>query len=48
LRRSPVILPIPGTSSIGHLEQNVAAALLRLSDEEYQKLFSVPALVASR
>jgi aryl-alcohol dehydrogenase-like predicted oxidoreductase len=48
LRRSPVILPIPGTSSIGHLEQNVAAASLRLSDEEYQKLFSVPALVASR
>jgi pyridoxine 4-dehydrogenase len=48
LRRSPVILPIPGTSSIEHLEQNVAAASLRLSDEEYQKLFSVPALVASR
>jgi pyridoxine 4-dehydrogenase len=48
LRRSPVILPIPGTSSIEHLEQNVAAASLRLSDEEYQKLFAVPALVASR
>jgi pyridoxine 4-dehydrogenase len=48
LRRSPVILPIPGTSSIEHLEQNIAAASLRLSDEEYQKLFAVPALVASR
>src|ERR1700688_314844 len=48
LRRSPVILPIPGTSLIEHLEQNVAAASLRLSDEEYQKLFAVPALVASR
>jgi aryl-alcohol dehydrogenase-like predicted oxidoreductase len=42
------MLPIPGTSSIEHLEQNVAAASLRLSDEEYQKLFAVPALVASR
>src|SRR6266446_1493968 len=48
LKRSPVMLPIPGTSSIEHLEQNVAAASLRLSDEEYQKLFAVPALVASR
>jgi pyridoxine 4-dehydrogenase len=48
LRRSPIMLPIPGTSSIEHLEQNVAAASLRLTDEEYQKLFAVPALVASR
>jgi len=48
LQRSPVMLPIPGTSSIEHLEQNVAAASLRLSDEEYRKLFAVPALVASR
>jgi len=48
LRRSPLMLPIPGTSSTEHLEQNVAAASLRLTDEEYQKLFAVPALVASR
>jgi len=48
LRRAPIMLPIPGTSSIEHLEQNVAAASLHLSDEEYQKLFAVPALVASR
>ena len=48
LRRSPIMLPIPGTSSIEHLEQNVAAASLRLSDEEFQKLFTVPALAASR
>jgi len=48
LRRSPIMLPIPGTSSIEHLEQNVAAASLHLSDVEYQKLFAVPALVASR
>jgi aryl-alcohol dehydrogenase-like predicted oxidoreductase len=48
LRRSPNMLPIPGTSSIEHLEQNVAAGALRLTDEEYQKLFAVPALVAAR
>jgi pyridoxine 4-dehydrogenase len=48
LQRSPIMLPIPGTSSIEHLEQNVAAASLRLSDEEFQKLFAVPALAASR
>jgi pyridoxine 4-dehydrogenase len=48
LRRSPIMLPIPGTSSIEHLEQNVAAASLRISDEEFQKLFTVPALAASR
>ena len=35
LRRSPVLLPIPGTSSVAHLEQNVAAADIVLSDEEF-------------
>ena len=48
LRRSPVMLPIPGTSSIDHLEQNVAAASLRLSEEEYEQLAGVPELVESR
>jgi aryl-alcohol dehydrogenase-like predicted oxidoreductase len=48
LKRSPVMLPIPGTSSIEHLEENVAAASLRLTDEEYQQLFRVPELAASR
>ncbi len=48
LRRSPIMLPIPGTSSIEHLEQNVAAASLRLSDEDYRKLSGVSALAASR
>ncbi len=48
LRRSPHMLPIPGTSSVEHLEENVAAASLRLTDEEFKKLFAVPALVASR
>ncbi len=48
LRRSPIMLPIPGTSSIEHLEQNVAAASLRLAEEEYEQLSRVPALAASR
>jgi aryl-alcohol dehydrogenase-like predicted oxidoreductase len=43
-----MMLPIPGTSSIEHLEQNVAAAGLRLSEEEYQKLSRVPAMAATR
>jgi aryl-alcohol dehydrogenase-like predicted oxidoreductase len=34
LQRSPVMLPIPGTSSIAHLEENVAAAEIRLTDDE--------------
>src|SRR2546428_513181 len=48
LRRSPMMLPIPGTSSIEHLEQNVAAASLCLAEEDYEKLSRVPELVASR
>ena len=48
LRRSPMMLPIPGTSSIEHLEQNVAAASLSLTDEDYQTLSRVPALAATR
>jgi len=48
LRRSPNMLPIPGTSSIEHLEQNVAAASLRLTKEEYEELSGVPELVGSR
>src|ERR1700681_1755009 len=48
LHRSPMMLPIPGTSSIEHLEQNVAAASLRLSEEEYEKLSRVPAMAATR
>jgi aryl-alcohol dehydrogenase-like predicted oxidoreductase len=38
LQHSPVMLPIPGTSSIAHLEENVAAARLRLSDEELARV----------
>jgi aryl-alcohol dehydrogenase-like predicted oxidoreductase len=48
LRRSPMMLPIPGTSSIEHLEQNVAAASLRLSEEDYEELAHVPELLATR
>ena len=48
LRRSPIMLPIPGTSSVEHLEENVAGASLRLTDEEYEQLAEVPELVASR
>ncbi len=38
LKRSPVMLPIPGTSSVAHLEENVAAASLQLTDEEFNAL----------
>jgi aryl-alcohol dehydrogenase-like predicted oxidoreductase len=38
LHRSPVMLPIPGTSSVKHLEENVAAAEIRLSPEEWESL----------
>src|ERR1700686_2713473 len=48
LRRSPIMLPIPGTSSVEHLEQNVAAASLRLTQEEFEELAAVPELVGSR
>ena len=48
LRRSPIMLPIPGTSSADHLEENVASASLQLSDEEFENLAGVPQLVATR
>jgi len=48
LQRSKVMLPIPGTTSIEHLEENVAAATLRLTNEEFERLADVPELVASR
>ncbi|TCR66561.1 aldo/keto reductase [Bosea sp. BK604] len=38
LKRSPVMLPIPGTSQVAHLEENVAAAALALSDDEFAGL----------
>lgn len=41
LRRSPVMLPIPGTSSVAHLEENVGAAGFQLSDAEFAELGAV-------
>jgi pyridoxine 4-dehydrogenase len=38
LHRSPMMLPIPGTSKVAHLEENVAAAALRLSDDDLAAL----------
>jgi len=38
LRRSPVMLPIPGTGSVAHLEENCAAAGVTLTDDEYDRL----------
>src|SRR5215469_9051179 len=48
LKRSPVMLPIPGTSSVKHLEENIAGASLRLTTQEYEALSRVPQLVATR
>jgi aryl-alcohol dehydrogenase-like predicted oxidoreductase len=41
LKRSPVMLPIPGTSRVTHLEENMAAATLALTDEEFGELDAV-------
>ena len=41
LKRSPVMLPIPGTSKVSHLEENVAAASLELSDDDFRALDKV-------
>ena len=38
LRRSPVMLPIPGTGKVKHLQENVAAAALTLSDDDFRAL----------
>jgi pyridoxine 4-dehydrogenase len=38
LKRSPVMLPIPGTSSVAHLDQNLGAAELELTDEQFAAL----------
>ncbi len=41
LMRSPVMLLIPGTSSVEHLEENVAAASLRLEEEEFEEIATI-------
>jgi len=48
LARSPIILPIPGTSSIEHLEEDIGGASLALSEGECERLAGVPRLVATR
>jgi pyridoxine 4-dehydrogenase len=41
LMRSPVMLLIPGTSSVEHLEENIAAASLRLEEEEFEEIATI-------
>jgi pyridoxine 4-dehydrogenase len=41
LKRSPVILPIPGTSTVAHLEDNIGAAALELTDEQLDALSAI-------
>jgi pyridoxine 4-dehydrogenase len=48
LQRSPIMLPIPGTSSVAHLQENIAATLLRLTPEEFERLAGVTELVSTR
>lgn len=45
LKRSPAMLPIPGTSSVAHLEQNVAAAEITITDDEFDTLAAAGAAV---
>lgn len=47
LKRSPVMLPIPGTSSVAHLEENVAAAEITLSDDEFETLAAAGAQLSA-
>lgn len=47
LRRSPVTLPIPGTSRVAHLDQNIAAAGIELSNEEMSRLTEAAGSVAA-
>jgi aryl-alcohol dehydrogenase-like predicted oxidoreductase len=44
LRRSPVILPIPGTASLEHLEENMGATQVTLSDDQFEAIAQAPAL----
>jgi pyridoxine 4-dehydrogenase len=46
LKRSPIMLPIPGTSSIAHLEENVQAASLQLAEEEFLELTGITELAS--
>jgi aryl-alcohol dehydrogenase-like predicted oxidoreductase len=48
LRRSPMMLPIPGTSSVKHVEENMLGGSLKLTDKEFEELAEVPELAFSR
>ena len=43
LKRSPVMVPIPGTGSVDHLEENMAAAELELDDDTYAEITAAAA-----
>ena len=47
LQRSPVMVPIPGTSSVAHLEENIAAAGLKLPDQVFARLSAITPAPAS-
>src|SRR5262249_12493706 len=47
LHRSPVMLPIPGTSSVAHLEENMKAAQVSLSSEEMKEIESAARAIAA-
>jgi pyridoxine 4-dehydrogenase len=47
LRRSPMMLPIPGTSSVAHVEENIAAAGLKLPDSVFERLSGITPAPAS-
>jgi aryl-alcohol dehydrogenase-like predicted oxidoreductase len=46
LKRSPIMLPIPGTSSVAHLAENVESASLQLSENEYLELTGLTKLAS--
>src|SRR5260221_7393890 len=46
LKRSPIMVPIPGTSSLAHLEENMQAASLQLTDKEYMDLTGITQLAS--
>jgi aryl-alcohol dehydrogenase-like predicted oxidoreductase len=46
LQRSPIMLPIPGTSTVVHLEENVFAGSLQLTEEEFQNLTGITELAS--
>ncbi len=45
LQRSPVMLPIPGTANVAHLEENVGAAKVKLTPEEWKSIDTMPGKV---